>query len=62
MSYYRLVLLTSFIADIGVLRRFRCWWMLGVFLITLGDVASVDVDIVGVGMLWRVRRWTLGVF
>ena len=31
-----------------VLRRVRHWWALGVFLITLGDVASVDVDTVGV--------------
>ena len=48
MLFSRLGSLTSCIFGIGVLRRVRHWWIMGVFLIILGDVASVDVDTVGV--------------
>ena len=47
MLFSRLVPLTSCIAGISVLRRVRRWWLM-FFLNHLGDVASVDVDTVGV--------------
>ena len=50
MLFYRLGSLASCIYGIGVLRRVRRWWTLGVFKINLGDVASVDVDTVGVAV------------
>ena len=48
MLFSRLGSLTSCIDGIGVLRRVRHWWMMGVFRITLRDVASVAVDTNGI--------------
>ena len=50
VSLSRVGSLTSFIVGMGVLRRVCWWWTLGVFWIALGDVASVDVDTVGVAV------------